>query len=198
MNENLIFRIIVTTMILVSLSISIYFRRKAQIQSPDKIDRRQEGSITMIALRIGGLMIWLTVLAYIIYPPAISWVTISLSSWIRWLGVAGSITAALILAWMFTSLGMNITDSVATRQEHKLVTEGPFRWIRHPLYTFGALLFISLSLIIGTWIIPLLGIPTYAILVHRTGVEEKKLHDRFGEQYQRYAEQTGRFLPRFV
>jgi len=45
---------------------------------------------------------------------------------------------------------------------------------------------------------PLLGIPTYAILVHRTGAEEKMLHERFGEQYQRYAEQTGRFLPRFV
>jgi len=197
MNEKLIFRIIVTTMILVSLSISIYFRRKAQIQSPDKIDRRQEGSITMIALRIGGLMIWLTVLAYIIYPPAIIWATISLPSWIRWLGVAGSITAAMLLAWMFTSLGMNITDSVVTRQEHKLVTEEPYRWIRHPLYTFGALLFISLSLIMGTWIIPLLGIPTYAILVQRTGVEEKMLHDRFGERYQHYTEQTGRFLPRF-
>lgn len=118
-------------------------------------------------------MIWLTVLAHIIYPPLISWATISLPSWIRWLGVAGSITAALLLAWMFTSLGMNITDSVVTRQEHKLVTEGPSRWIRHPLYTFGALLFISLSLIMGTWIIPFLGTPTYAILVQRTGVEEK-------------------------
>jgi len=197
MDENSIFRIIVSTIILVSLSISFYFRRKAQIQSQDKIDRRQEGCITMSALRVGGLMIWLTVLAYIIYPPLISWATISLPSWIQWLGVAGGITAALLLAWMFTSLGMNITDSVVTRQEHKLVTKGPYRWIRHPLYSFGALLFLSLSLIMGTWIIPLLGIPTYAILVQRTGVEEKTLHDRFGDRYQRYADQTGRFFPRF-
>ena len=197
MDENTIFRIIVTIIILVSLSISIYFRRKAQEQSQDEIDRRQEGSINMFALRIGGLMIWLTVLAFIIYPPAISWATISLPSWVRWLGVAGSIAAALLLVWMFTSLGKNITDSVATRQEHKLVTEGPYRWIRHPLYTFGALLFLSLSLIMGTWLIPLLGIPTYAILMHRTGIEEDMLQQRFGEQYQRYTERTGRFFPRF-
>jgi protein-S-isoprenylcysteine O-methyltransferase Ste14 len=98
---------------------------------------------------------------------------------------------------MFISLGMNITDSVTTRREHELVTSGPYRWIRHPLYTFGALLFLSLSLVMGNWLIVLLGIPTYAILVHRTGIEEEKLKDRFGEQYKRYTKRTGRFFPRF-
>ena len=196
MNENTIFRILVATIILISLSVSIYFRRKAQSSSRDEIDRRQEGSITMVGLRIGGLMIWLSVIAFIIYPPAISWAALSLPSWVRWLGVAGSITAALLLVWMFISLGMNITDSVTTRHEHKLVTRGPYRWIRHPLYTLGALLFLSLSLIMGTWLIPLLGIPSYGILIHRTGIEEKMLQDRFGEQYRQYSERTGRFFPR--
>jgi protein-S-isoprenylcysteine O-methyltransferase Ste14 len=196
MDENMIFRIIVTAIIVISLSISIYFRRKAQSESQDEIDHRQEGSATMIILRIGGLLVWFTVFAYIFYPPAISWASVSLPSWIRWLGGAGSVTAALLLVWMFASLGLNITDSVTTRRDHKLVTGGPYRWIRHPLYTFGALLFLSISLIMGSWLIPLLGIPSYAILIHRTGIEEKKLQDRFGEQYQLYSERTGRFLPR--
>jgi protein-S-isoprenylcysteine O-methyltransferase Ste14 len=196
MDENMIFRIIVTAIIVISLSISIYFRRKAQSESQDEIDHRQEGSATMIILRIGGLLVWFTVFAYIFYPPAISWASVSLPSLIRWLGVTGSVTAALLLVWMFASLGLNITDSVTTRRDHKLVTGGPYRWIRHPLYTFGALLFLSISLIMGSWLIPLLGIPSYAILIHRTGIEEKKLQDRFGEQYQLYSERTGRFLPR--
>lgn len=196
MDENIIFRIIVTAIILVSLSISIYFRRKAQSESQDEIDHRQEGSATMVALRIGGLLVWFTVFAYIFYPPAISWASVSLPSWIRWLGVAGSIVAALLLGWMFASLGMNITDSVTTRRDHKLVTSGPYRWIRHPLYTFGALLFLSISLIMGSWLIPLMGFPTLAILIYRTGIEEKKLQDRFGEQYHLYTERTGRFFPR--
>jgi protein-S-isoprenylcysteine O-methyltransferase Ste14 len=196
MDEDIIFRILVTVIILGSLSVSIYFRRKAQNLSKDEIDHRQEGSVTMVVLRIGGLLIWLTVFAYIIYPPAISWVTIPLASWIRWLGVVGSAAAALLLVWMFTSLGMNITDSVTTRRDHNLITNGPYRWIRHPLYTFGGLLFLAISLIMGTWLIPLLGIPTFAILIHRTDIEETKLLDRFGEQYQRYTERTGRFIPR--
>jgi protein-S-isoprenylcysteine O-methyltransferase Ste14 len=196
MDQNTIFRIIVAIIILVSFSISAYFRRKAQSQSQDNIDRRQEGGITMVVLRFGGLLVWLSVLAFITYPPAITWSTVGLPEWARWLGVAGAVTSAIMLVWMFTSLDVNITDSVSTRQEHRLVTEGPYRWIRHPLYTFGALLFLSISLVIGSWFIPLIGIPTYAFLVNRTGIEEKMLHERFGEQYQHYTEQTGRFFPR--
>ena len=196
MDENLVFRIIVATVIAVSASISIYFRSKAQRNSSDKIDRRQEGRATMVILRFGGLLIWGSVFAYITYPAAIDWASIPLPTWIRWLGVAGSITAVLLLAWMFTTLGMNITDSVTTRQEHELVTRGPYRWIRHPLYTFGALMLLSISLIIGSWFIPLLGIPTYAILVRRTGIEEEMLHHRFGNKYRIYSERTGRFFPR--
>lgn len=196
MEQDTIFRIIVAVIILVSFSISTYFRRKAHSHSQDRIDRRQEGSTTMVVLRFGGLLVWLTVMAFIIYPPAISWSTVEVPAWMRWLGVAGAATAALLLVWMLTSLGLNITDSVSIRQEHRLVTEGAYRWIRHPLYTFGALLFLSISLVIGSWFIPLIGIPTYAFLVNRTAIEEQNLHERFGEQYQQYTERTGRFFPR--
>ena len=196
MNENTIFRIIVGMIIVSSLTISIYYRLKAQNSSQDEIDRHQEGGFTMVALRIGGLMIWLTVLSFIFYPPATSWATISLPSWVRWLGIVGGSTSALLLVWMFISLGMNITDSVTIRRDHELVTSGPYHWIRHPLYTFGALLFLSLSLTMGNWLIPVIGIPSYGILMHRTSIEEKKLQDRFGEQYRQYTERTGRFFPR--
>ena len=50
MDEVLIFRIIVITLIVTSLTVSIYFRRKAQQSSGDQIDRRHEGDFIMIAL----------------------------------------------------------------------------------------------------------------------------------------------------
>ena len=92
---------------------------------------------------------------------------------------------------------MNITDTVVTRRDHTLITDGPYRWIRHPLYTFGSLFFISLSLVTGIWLIPLLAIPTFAILIQRTSIEERALQERFGDEYLRYSERTGRFFPRF-
>jgi protein-S-isoprenylcysteine O-methyltransferase Ste14 len=196
MNENTFFRIIVIALILTGAGVSIYFRRKAQQLSGDKLDRRQEGDFIMVALRIGGGLIWLTILTYMIYPSAISWAYLPLPSWLHWLGVIGGITAVVLLIWMFRSLGMNITDTVVTRREHRLITAGPYRWIRHPLYTFGGFLFLCLSLVSSIWLIPLLAIPTSAILIRRTSIEERALQDRFGEEYHRYAARTGRFFPR--
>lgn len=196
MDQAILSRILVAAAILTGLSISIYFRRTAQKGSQDKINRRQEGKITMFMLRIGGLMIWLSVISYILYPAAVSWSLITVPSWVLWIGAAASAVSVILLVWMFTSLGKNITDSVSIREEHSLVTSGPYRYIRHPLYVFGALLFFSISVIMGSWFIPLIGIPTYAILIYRTGIEEEMLTERFGEKYTQYIERTGRFFPR--
>ena len=76
MNENLIFRIIIITLFVSAFSVSIYYRRKAQRSSGDEIDRRQEGGFIMVALRIGGGLIWLAILAYMIYPAAITWASL--------------------------------------------------------------------------------------------------------------------------
>ena len=90
---------------------------------------------------------------------------------------------------------MNITDTVVTRNNHTLVTKGPYRWIRHPLYTFGGLFFLCLSLITTIWLIPLLAIPTFAILMRRTSIEEQALLERFGDEYRLYLEKTESFFP---
>lgn len=196
MNPDLLFRYILITLVIISFTVSAYFRRKAQVTSGDEIDRRQEGTTTMIALRIGGIFTWSTILIYMVYPPLISWASIQLPLWLRWLGTGLAATAVILMIWMFRSLGTNITDTVVIRKSHKLVTHGPYRWIRHPLYTFGALLFLSFSLISSNWLILLFGVPTFWILYTRTKTEESALLERFGEQYRVYSARTGRFLPR--
>jgi protein-S-isoprenylcysteine O-methyltransferase Ste14 len=109
--------------------------------------------------------------------------------------------ALLIIAaasWAQSSLGSNVTKTVVTKEEHTLVTAGPYRWIRHPLYTIGVLFFVALSLISANWYfgaVMLLGaVPLFA----RTRQEEAMLIARFGDQYREYMKRTGRFLPRLV
>ena len=196
MSTNATFRLITFMLILTALSVSAYYRRKAQVSSEDPIDRRQEGDFIMIALRLSGILLWLSIITYVVYPPAVAWATIQLPDWLRGLGILGGSIGLGLLIWMFSSLGRNITDTVVTRQKHTLVTHGPYRWIRHPLYTFGAFFFLCLSLITSLWIIPTLGIPAFAILIKRTSIEEESLEARFGEEYLQYTQRTGRFLPR--
>jgi protein-S-isoprenylcysteine O-methyltransferase Ste14 len=101
-----------------------------------------------------------------------------------------------LLVWTFRCLGRNLTDTVVTRQEHRLVVDGPYRWIRHPFYDSAALLMLAICLIAANWVLFVIGIAVFCLLVIRTRTEEANLMARFGSSYRTYMERTGRFLPR--
>jgi protein-S-isoprenylcysteine O-methyltransferase Ste14 len=196
MFQDTFIRWILTGLILFALSVSIYYRRKADVASKETVSRRGEGNFLLIALRVGGLIFWLSVIGYLIYPGILSWASVPFPGWLRWSGVAGAVLGAGLLFWMFRSLGRNITDTVATRENHSLVTHGPYRWIRHPLYTFATFFFLSFSVAAGNWFIGLMALTAMGLLALRTPIEEAKLIERFGRSYEDYQQKTGRFLPK--
>ena len=104
--------------------------------------------------------------------------------------------AATLLIVTFRSLGTNITDTVVTRARHTLVTDGPYRWVRHPFYVAFALAMAADSLVTANWFLALTGALAVALIAIRTRTEEEKLIERFGDQYRHYMERTGRFIPR--
>ena len=101
-----------------------------------------------------------------------------------------------MLVWTFRSLGKNLTDTVVTREKHTLVVHGPYRWIRHPLYSSAALLITALSLIAANWFFFAAGAAVLCVLIVRTRIEEENLVARFGDSYRSYMARTGRFVPR--
>lgn len=195
MNEN-IFRILAAVVLLTSMSISVYFRTKADKESGEKISRKADGSVMMNFIRIGGLILWLSPFVYLINPAWMAWSKIGLPEWARWLGVGLGIICAFGVYWLFSSIGSGITPTSATRQEHKLVTHGVYKYIRHPLYTFGSSLFISFGMMADNWFIALLGILAFIGMAIRTPKEEANLIEKFGDEYRQYMQRTGRFLPK--
>ena len=101
-----------------------------------------------------------------------------------------------LLTWTFHNLGKNITDTVVTRKEHFLVTSGPYRWVRHPFYVSFQLVVLAVSLMMACWFVLAIGSVVLLLLILRTAKEEEKLIERFGDEYRRYMERTGRFWPR--
>lgn len=96
------------------------------------------------------------------------------------------------------ALGVLLTPAIQLQEGHRLIDFGPYRWVRHPLYSavlliaFGqALLFLSVPALLLALV--LLGLATY-----RAGLEEQLLRSpaAFGEAYEAYMARTGRFLPR--
>ena len=195
MNEN-VFRIFAAAIFITSLSIYIYFRSKADTESGEKVSWEKEGIFMIFALRIGGLVLWLSMIGYLIYPPVLAWSQVDLPEWVRWLGVGLGVACTFLIYWMFSSIGAGITPTVATRSEHKLVTNGPYHWIRHPLYTFGTTLFLSFALMADSWFIALMAVLAIVILSLRLPKEEALLIEKFGDEYCEYMKQTGRYLPK--
>jgi len=195
MNEN-IFRILAGLILFTGMGISGYFRRKADRESGEKISRKVDGTAMMTIIRIGGLVLWLCPLVYLINPQWMAWSKIGLPEWVRWLGVGTGIFSTFGIYWLFSSIGSGITPTSATRTEHKLVTNGIYRYIRHPLYTFGSSMFISFGMMADNWFIAALGIFTFTIMAIRTPQEEANLIEKFGDEYREYMKRTGRYLPK--
>jgi len=196
MNEYF-FRIAAALVLFTSISISGYFRRKADRDTGEKISRKVDGTALMTAIKIGGLFLWLTPLVYLINPNWMNWSKIGLPESIRWLGVGIGVLCIFGVYWLFSSIGSGITPTSATRKQHTLVTSGPYRWVRHPLYTVGSALFISFGMMADNWFIAALGILTFILMAIRTPKEEANLIEKFGDEYRVYMKRTGRFLPYF-
>ncbi len=194
MNDDQVFRLILIVGLVSVCPIGIYHRLKSQATG-ERLDRRQEGIFILATLRPIGLAGVFGLLAYVINPAWMSWSQVALPIWLRWWGVGVGLPAALLLTWVFRSLGTNITDTVVTRAEHTLVTSGPYRWVRHPFYVATALAVAANSLVTANWFLALTGGLTVSLIVVRTRTEEEKLIERFGGQYREYMECTGRFFP---
>lgn len=195
MNETF-FRISAALILFTGMGISTYFRLKADKETGEKISRKADGTTMMTVIRLGGLVLWLSPFVYLVYPRWMAWSKLGIPEWARWLGIAAGILCIALIYWLFSSIRSGITPTSATRAEHKLVTSGPYRWVRHPLYTVGASLFISFGMIADSWFIAALGILAFIAMAIRTPKEEANLIEKFGDEYRQYMRRTGRFLPK--
>ena len=195
MNEN-IFRILAALILFTGAGISIYFRRKADKETGEEVPRSADGTPMMLFIRIFGILLWLSPLVYLINPGWMAWSRLTMPDWIRWAGVGLGVLCTFGIYWLFTSIGNGITPTSATRVKHELSTSGPYRWVRHPLYTIGASFYISFGIVSANWFIALMGILAFIAMAIRTLKEEANLIEKFGDEYRAYMKHTGRFLPR--
>ena len=126
-----------------------------------------------------------------------SWSAVHLSAWARWPGAGIGFAGGLLLVWTVSCLGRNLTDTVVTRRNHTLVTNGPYRWVRHPFYLAGAMGMVAVFLLSANAFFLVTGTAGFTLLVVRTAREEANLLRKFGDDYRMYMRRTGRFLPRF-
>jgi protein-S-isoprenylcysteine O-methyltransferase Ste14 len=156
-----------------------------------------EGLLVAIPIRVLVALSLFGIVAYLVDSGWMSWSSVSLPVALRWLGVPLGLGAVALAEWVFRSLGRGFSMSIAIRDRQMLVRHGPYRWVRHPLYTAYLLIWVSWSLLSANWFIAVTGLAGYAVgMIVRTPREEALLTQAFGEEYVDYKRQTGCYLPR--
>jgi len=192
------FRWLILAVLLSALTLSTYHRARARRHS-ETISRRREGSLFQSLRAVMAVALFGTVLLYVVRPDWMKWACVDVPVEVRWLGALLGLVAVAMVHWVLRTLGLNVSETVLTKEHHQLVTRGPYRWVRHPLYTTGLILFAAIALMAGSWLVLLLsGIAFILLRWLVIPIEEDALLAKFGDQYRDYRQVTGRLLPRLA
>lgn len=195
MNETT-FRILAAIVLFTGVGISVYYRRKADRESGEKLSRSADGTAMMLVIRVFGLALWLSPIVYLINPMWMAWSKMGLPDAARWFGFGLGLVNIGSIYWLFSSIQSGITPVSTTRKNHQLVTHGIYRWVRHPLYTVGSSLYVSFGLMADNWFVIFMAALAFIAMAIRTPKEEANLIEKFGDEYREYMKRTGWFLPK--
>jgi len=116
----------------------------------------------------------------------------------EWAGVLLTAAGVAIAFWARWHLGANWSGVVTLKEGHELIRTGPYRTIRHPIYT-GILLGLLGTIVVTGEVRGLLGVAiAWASFYWKARREESFLRQEFGDKFGTHAKETGMFLPKIV
>jgi len=113
------------------------------------------------------------------------------------LGIVLAAAGVAFAIWARWHLGANWSATVSIREQHDLIRSGPYRAVRHPIYTGLLLAIMATVLIVGEFRALLAFAIVLASFYLKARKEDAWLAREFGETFESHAKQTGMFLPRF-
>jgi protein-S-isoprenylcysteine O-methyltransferase Ste14 len=185
--------VLITVYLLFSIIRIEYYRRTRKAGYKTVIEERKKYSIWL------SIFICYTVFTfflYIFFPQTLAWARIPLTPWLRLIGALLAVLALIWFIWIHRSLGYNLSVRLRIKQSQKLVTDGPYRLIRHPMYSAFYLLHFAVFFLTANWFIGVTWLAGLSIIILlRVKREELMLLAKFGDEYVSYIERTGRFIP---
>ncbi len=118
------------------------------------------------------------------------------TAFVVWIGIVLVWCGISLRVWSFRALGRYFTFTVQTSRDQPVITEGPYRLIRHPSYAGLLLVIVAAGLFMGNWwSLVCLTVVTAGGLVFRIGVEDRTLLQNLGANYGSYAATHKRLVP---
>jgi len=154
----------------------------------------------LIAIRAAlGIVFYAALVAWLFWPRALAWMYLPIPEATRWIA---AVLLVPVLAWFaasFNALDTNYRGGVGLYPDHVLVTSGPYRWVRHPIYAAFIAIMCLVLVLSANWVLGGSGLLLVSsIAAVRIPIEERELAERFGSRWNEYAVRTGLLLPRFT
>lgn len=111
-------------------------------------------------------------------------------------GIVAGVGALAMFRLTHKALGRMWSVSLQLKEDHKLVTTGIYRHLRHPMYTAFWLMAAAQALLLPNWVAGLAGLLGFGFLFFsRIGPEERLMEVAFGEEYRAYKMRTKKIIP---
>ncbi|MHC4620369.1 MAG: methyltransferase [Planctomycetota bacterium] len=175
-----------------------YFQAKAMLVSGEaKALRKSKRKLAALAFSFLIAQLWVIgSFIYVAKPTSMAWTRLPVPSWIRWFGVIVTVSGMALEFSTQVFLGRNYSTTLHVGEKQSLVTTGPYRYIRHPMYTALFSVGIGMGLTSASWYFVIPFVATGVVVMFRTRREEEAMIERFGDEYIEYAQTTGRFIPK--
>ena len=117
---------------------------------------------------------------------------------VQYFGVVLLLLGVAFAVWARFVLGRNWSGIVTVKEDHTLITRGPYAWVRHPIYTGILLALLGTAITLGT-ILNMVEVPAVALALWlKLRTEEKFMVETFGEQYTTYRQQVKALIPHLI
>ncbi|NTW22372.1 isoprenylcysteine carboxylmethyltransferase family protein [Candidatus Falkowbacteria bacterium] len=137
----------------------------------------------------------LSALAYLFFGQARVWtaVTFAPSDALKIIGGVIIVTGFVLKLLAYRTLGRNWSAKANVYDDHQLITSGPYKVIRHPVYASYLLTFAGFGMLSGNLLFIFYAVAYHSLNLIRAKQEEKMLLARFGGQYRRYLQETSMY-----
>ena len=181
--------------LLVSMSANWGGARKGLKTSITKVVERPQTYLQKLPPNIAALVLILTILGVFkigVLPENYSEKFMT----VRVIGLCLFILFSWIQVWAYRSLGKSYAQDIVILKEHKLTTNGPFKFIRHPQYLSQILSDLGAGLALMSFlVIPVVLFLEIPLFILRAMTEEKMLAKYFKEEFSAYKKRSGFILP---
>jgi len=187
---EMLFRYIIGYLLLMGFFfVEKFFRKGSKDMSKTEFDKNSTKWISIV-MGISFILLFLSPLLNYFLIGKFSSVGIEI------IGIGFGIMGMVIRCVAFYTLGQFFTRTLQKTENHTLITNGIYNYIRHPGYLSDILIFLGVATVLSNWIPVLFVILTYPVVyAYRIKTEEKMLIGIFKEEYSLYQKRTRKIIP---